>query len=251
MKKILLITLLSLSKSLAGHDTPTLKKIDWSFQKANGTFDRAALQRGFKVYKEVCAACHSMKLLRYGSLTGIGLTMDEIKTLASDFKVPDTNDEGEPIERKALPSDHLSKPYPNDKAARAANNGALPPDLSLMVKARLGGANYIYSLLTGYGTPPKDVILGPNMHWNPYFPGEQIAMTAPLVSDGMITYDDGTPATIDQMAKDVVTFLAWAAEPEMEQRKGMGVSVLFYLLILTGILYAAKRKIWKDIKNMD
>lgn len=226
---------------------PPLKKQDWSFQKPTGTFDPASLQRGFQVFKEVCSTCHAMKLLRYGSLTGIGLTMDEIKVLAAEYKMPDTNDDGEPIERKALPSDHFAKPYPNDKAARAANNGALPPDLSLMTKARVGGADYVYSLLTGYDKTPDGIELGKGMHWNTYFPGGQISMAAPLVADGQITYRDGTVATIDQMAKDVVTFLSWSAEPEMEQRKSMGVKVLLYLLALTIVLYLSKRKIWKDV----
>lgn len=226
---------------------PALKKQDWSFQKPTGTFDPASLQRGFQVFKEVCSTCHTMKLLRYGSLTGIGLTMDEIKVLAAEYKMPDTNDDGEPIERKALPSDHFAKPYPNDKAARAANNGALPPDLSLITKARVGGADYVYSLLTGYDQPPAGVELGKGMHWNTYFPGGQIAMTPPLVTDGQVSYHDGTVATVDQMARDVVTFLSWAAEPEMEQRKSMGVKVLLYLLALTVVLYLSKRKIWKDV----
>ncbi len=189
-----------------------------------------------------------MKLLRYGSLTGIGLTLDETKLLAAEYKVPATDDEGQPIQRKALPSDYFVSPYANEKAARAANNAALPPDLTLMTKARAGGADYVYSLLTGYEAAPADVSMGPGMHWNPYFPGGQIAMAAPLLSDGQVAYADGTVATIDQMAKDVVTFLSWAAEPEMENRKGMGVKVLLYLLIMTIIFYLAKRKIWKTVK---
>lgn len=229
------------------HSTLPLKKLGASFQSALGTFDRAALQRGYKVYKEVCAACHSLKLLRYGSLIGIGLTPEEIKVLAADFKVPDTDDEGQPKERTATQADHFVKPYVNDKQARSVNNGSLPPDLSAIVKARVGGADYIYSLLTSYENPPESVQLGPNMHWNLYFPGYQIAMTPPLVTDGQVTYEDGTIATIDQMAKDVTTFLAWASEPEMEQRRHQGVKVLFYLLIFTVILYFTKRKIWKDV----
>lgn len=224
-----------------------LKKVDWSFSKVTGTFDKAAAQRGLLVYQQVCSTCHSMKLVRYGSLTGLGLTMEEAKAVAAQYKVPDTDDDGNPKERKALVSDHFASPYKNDKQARAANNGALPPDLSLMTKARPGGANYVYSLLTGYTPPPQGVTLGQNMHWNDYFPGGQIAMTSPLHSDGLVTYPDGTKATVDQMAKDVVTFLAWAAEPEMEHRKGLGMKVLFYLLIMTLVFYLAKRKIWRDV----
>jgi ubiquinol-cytochrome c reductase cytochrome c1 subunit len=246
-KHLLTAALLTASVALAGHEGKPLKKVDWSFSKVTGTFDKAAAQRGLLVYQQVCSTCHSMNLLRYGTLTGLGLTMDEAKAVAAQYKVPGIDDDGNPKERKALISDHFAKPYANDKMARAANNGALPPDLSLIIKARPGGANYTYSLLTGYTTPPEGTQLGPNMHWNDYFPDHQISMTSPLHSDNLVTYPDGTKATVDQMAKDVVTFLAWAAEPEMEQRKGMGIKVMFYLLLMTLVFYLAKRKIWRDV----
>ncbi len=250
------------------HESDALppKEQSWSFSGFTGTFDRAALQRGFQVYKEVCSSCHSLNELRYGNLAGkstspnkdkaleeirssnLGLTMDEVKALAAEYKVPDTDDEGQPIERKALPSDHFVKPYPNEKAARAANNGALPPDLSLIVKARKGGADYVYSLLTGYQDAPSNVEVGVGRYYNPYFSGGQISM-APQLTEGRVTYADGTKASVEQMAKDVVTFLAWASEPELEERRQMGVKVLWYLLALTIVFYLAKRKIWADVNS--
>ncbi len=219
----------------------------WSFSGMFGTFDRAAQQRGFQVYKEVCAACHSVSLLSYRHLRGIGYQEDDVKAIAAQAKVMDgPNDAGEMFERAGRPSDKFVKPFPNENAARSANNGAYPVDLSLVTKARGGGANYIHALLTGYGSAPATVKVADGMSYNAYFPGHQIAMPPPLNVDG-VTYQDGTKATVEQQARDVTTFLAWAAEPELETRKQMGIKVLLFLIVLTGILYAAKRKVWAAV----
>jgi ubiquinol-cytochrome c reductase cytochrome c1 subunit len=220
---------------------------NWSFSGLFGTFDRGALQRGFQVYSEVCAACHSLRLMSYRNLSDIGFKDDQVKKIAAAVEVTDgPNDEGEMFERPGRPSDRFKSPFPNANAARAANNGAFPPDLTLMVKARVGGANYLHALLTGYRDPPKGFELSEGMSYNAMFSGHQIAMPAPISADG-VEYADGTKATVDQMSRDVTTFLAWAAEPEMEERKRMGVKVILFLLLLTGMLYALKRKVWADI----
>lgn len=221
----------------------------WHHSGPFGTFDRASLQRGFQVYKEVCSACHSMKLLSYRNLADIGFNEAEIKAIAAQYQVTDgPNDQGEMFQRPARPSDRFFKAFPNDQAARAANNGALPPDMSLLVKARHDGDNYIYSLLTGYQEPSEEekVKLMPGMHFNPYFPGHQIAMALPL-TEGQVTYADGTTASVEQMAKDVTTFLTWAAEPKMEERKRMGVQVILFLIVFAGIMYGVKRRVWEKL----
>jgi ubiquinol-cytochrome c reductase cytochrome c1 subunit len=219
---------------------------NWSFSGIFGTYDRAALQRGFQVYQEVCANCHSMKQLSYRNLTGIGLTADQVRAIASNVQVQGGTDAtGEPVMRAALPSDRFRSPFPNDAAARSANNGALPPDQSVLEKAREGGATYIYGILTGYTQPPAGFHLGEGMNYNKYFPGHQIAMPQPL-HDGQVTYADGTTASVEQMARDVSTFLTWAANPEMEQRKQMGVKVILFLVFMTALTYAVKRKVWAN-----
>lgn len=219
----------------------------WSFEGMFGTFDRAALQRGFQVYNQVCSGCHSLRLLAYRNLVGIGFSEDQVKKIAAEKEVQDgPNDEGEMFGRPARPSDHFVKPFPNENAAKAANNGALPPDLSLIVKARKGGADYVHALLTGYKEPPADEKLPEGASYNVYFPGKHIAMPPPLSEDA-VEYTDKTKATVAQMSTDIATFLAWAAEPELEARKRLGVKVLLYLFILTGLLYAVKRKIWADV----
>ena len=220
---------------------------NWSFDGIFGTYDRGALQRGFQVYREGCAVCHSLRLLAYRNLAEIGFSEEQIKEIAASVEVTDgPNDEGEMFQRKGRPPDRFVSPFPNPQAARAANNGALPPDLSLIVKARSGGASYIHGILTGYRDPPKDFELADGMAYNAVFLGNAIAMPAPL-SDDQVEYADGTKATVDRMASDVTTFLAWAASPEMEQRKRMGIKVLLFLLVLTGMLYAVKRKVWADL----
>jgi ubiquinol-cytochrome c reductase cytochrome b/c1 subunit len=227
--------------------TAPLPKESWSFQGPTGTFNRTDLQHGFQVYKQVCAACHSLKHLRFMDLAALGYTSAEIKAIAAEYKIPTTNDDGEPTERPALPNDIIPGPYKNEKQARASNNGAFPPDLSLITKARAGGADYVYALLTGYeGTPPKDIQIPEGLHYNPYFPGGQIAMIPPL-SEGLETYSDGSKPSVKQMAKDVVTFLAWASEPEMETRKKMGYKMLIYFIVFTVILYIIKKRIWKKV----
>ena len=219
----------------------------WSFNGPFGTFDRGELQRGLQVYKEVCATCHSLNFISFRNLADLGFNEDEVKAIAAEFQVKDgPNNDGEMFERAAIPSDVWPAPYANDNAARASNNGALPPDLSLMVDARAGGADYIYALLSGYHETPAGKEVGEGMYYNAYYPGNQIAMPSPLVEDG-VEYGDGTRATLVQQARDVSAFLAWATEPNMEQRKRMGVMVIIFLLVMTGLFYYSKKKIWSDV----
>lgn len=230
-----------------GNEARTPPKVDWSFKKAFGTYKRDELQRGFQVYKEVCATCHSMQHLRYEKLSALGFSPEEIKAIASNYEVPGPlNDEGEPTKKKAESKDFFAPPYANQKAARAANNGAYPVDLTLITKARKYGADYIQALMIGYEDAPSDFKLMTGMHYNVYFPGHQIAMPAPL-AENQVTYADGTAATKLQMAHDIATFLSWAAEPEMEYRKQMGLKVLMYLAIFTALMFAMMRRVWKDV----
>jgi len=223
-------------------------KLDWSFLGLTGTFDRASQQRGLQVYKEVCSGCHGLRLLAYRNLKAIGYNDDEIKAFASENSVDSFNDDGEVVEREARPSDKFVSPYPNEQAARAANGGAYPPDLSLIIKARSDGANYLHALLTGYVDAPAEQKVPDGMYFNKYYPGKLIGMPQPLYEDG-VEYADGTKATPDQMAKDVTAFLAWASEPEMEDRKRLGISVILFLLVLTILSYLAMKQIWAPIKN--
>lgn len=229
-----------------------LEEQRWSFDGLFGTFDQAALQRGFQVYNEVCAACHSLSLMAYRNLTEIGFTEDQVKKIAAAVEVTDgPDDEGEMFERPGRATDRFKSPFANEQAARAANNGAFPPDLTLMTKARLGGADYLYGLMIGYkDEPPKDMHLTmqEGMSFNMAFPGHQIAMPPPL-SDEMVEYADGTKATVTQMARDVTEFLAWTAEPELEGRKRLGIKVVLFLFVLTGMLYAVKRRVWSDVDH--
>lgn len=225
-----------------------------------GKFDKAQLQRGFQVYSEVCSACHSMKLVAFRDLEGIGYNEAEIKKIASDWKtqVPSINpDTGEPAGRKALPSDTFPSPFANEVAARAANNNALPPDLSLITKARHGGAAYIYSLLTGYRKQPAELLRKfhdaktPNgLYYNPYFANLNIAMPPPLTSNGQVTFAPGNPApTVDQMARDVSAFLVWTAEPNLERRHAAGIAVAIFLLVAAVLGYLAYQQIWYEAKR--
>ena len=235
--------------AFASDDLRPLKKIIWPFDGILGTVNRQAAQRGFQVYREVCSACHALAHLSYRHLKDIGFSEEEVKEIAKSYMVKDgPNDQGEMFERAGLPSDKFFNPFPNDKAARAANNGALPVDLSLIIKARENGANYVYSLLTGYAEEPSSFHLTPGLYYNPYFHGKQIAMPPPL-SDGVVQYSDGTKATVDQMTEDVVIFLQWAAEPEMENRKSMGLKVVFFLIIFTVVSYLAKKRIWSKLEK--
>ena len=243
-----LVFSLGLALPVSAKEAPKPKAQDWSFSGIFGTFDRAAMQRGFQVYKEVCASCHSMNLLYYRNLAALGYSEDQIKAFAAEVEVQDgPNDEGEMFTRKGKPFDRFKAPFPNENAARFANNGALPVDLSVITKARPHGADYIYALLTSFEeTPPKGVKMPEGMFYNAAFRGGAIAMVPPL-REGTVEYQDGTKPTVPQMAKDVTTFLAWASEPELEERKSMGRMVIIFLLVLTVFLYALKRKIWSDL----
>jgi ubiquinol-cytochrome c reductase cytochrome c1 subunit len=224
-----------------------------------GRFDNQQLQRGFQVYKEVCSACHGLSLVAFRDLHALGYSEAEVKAIADQWtiEVPTINpDTGEPMTRKALPSDRFPSPYPNETAARAANNNALPPDLSLMAKAREGGADYLYSLLVGYRRQPQELLqhfpaakTPPGLYYNPYFPNLNIAMPPPITSEGQVTYADGTRATVSQMARDVSAFLLWAAEPKMDARKNAGFAVLIFLIVGTIIAYFAYRNIWATEKR--
>ena len=234
------------------------KDVSFSFEGPFGTYDRAALQRGFQVYKEVCSACHSLNRVAFHTLSeegGPGFTEAQVKAIAASYKIPagpnaqgqtvDAN--GETLMRPGIAADHFPAPFPNEEAARTANNGALPPDLSVIVKAREGGPQYVYSILTGFGEKvPAGFKVMDGKYFNPYFPGWNISMPPPLV-DGSVTYSDGTKSTVAQEAHDVVTFLTWAGEPKMEERKHLGFEVMVFLLTLSGLLYLSYRRVWKDM----
>jgi ubiquinol-cytochrome c reductase cytochrome c1 subunit len=233
--------------ALAAGDAERPEAQDWQFSGPFGSFDIAAIQRGLQVYLEVCSACHSLNQVAYRNLIEVGFNADEIKAIAEQYEVTDgPDDNGDMFQRAARPSDTFVAPFANANAARASNNGALPTDLSLLAKAHPRGANYIFAILTGYKDPPDDVELGDGMDYNPFFSGTQIAMAEPLFEDA-VEYSDGTQATVEQMAWDVSNFLQWAAEPEMEQRKRIGWKVVLFLLVLSAILYATKRKVWTNL----
>ena len=240
------------------------RDVAYSFDGPFGRFDRQQLQRGFQVYREVCAACHGLNQVAFRNLHDLGYTEAEVRAIADQWPVqiasvnPDT---GEPATRKAIPADHIPSPYPNETAARAANNNALPPDLSLMVKAREGGTAYIESLITGYANPvtyrneegealPAENRPSTGLHFNPYFANLNIAMPPPLTSDGQVTYGEGNPApTRQQMAHDVAAFLTWAAEPNLESRRAAGTWVVVFLLFLTVLAYLSYQNIWATAKR--
>ena len=245
---LFLMFVLSSKISVAAGEKINYPQLNWSFSSVFGTFDRAAQQRGLQVYKEVCSGCHGLRLLAYRNLKAIGYNDDEIKAFAAENSVNSLNDDGEEVERLARPSDKFVSPYPNEQAARAANGGAYPPDLSLIVKARPDGANYLHALLTGYVDAPADKKVPDGMYYNKYYSGNLIGMPQPLYADG-VEYADGTKATPDQMAKDVTAFLAWASEPELEKRKSLGVTVMLFLLLLTILSYLAMKQIWAPIKK--
>ena len=227
-------------------------KTNWSFKGLFGKFDRGALQRGYQVYTEVCSSCHSMKYLSYRNLSEKGgpeFTVEQAKAIAASFEVKDgPNADGEMFTRPGKLSDKFVMPYENVKAAQAANGGAYPPDMSVLVKARGGGANYIYSLLQGYEDPPAGVTLDDGVYYNKFMYGNKIKMANQL-SDGLVEYGDGTQATIEQMSKDVTTFLMWTAEPHLEARHQMGFKVIVYLIILTILVYFSMKKIWSRIET--
>ncbi len=227
-------------------------KTDWSFKGLFGKFDRGALQRGYQVYTEVCSSCHSMKYLSYRNLAEKGgpeFTEEQVKVIAASFEVTDgPNADGEMFTRPGKLSDKFVMPYDNVKAAQAANGGAYPPDMSVLVKARGGGVDYIYSLLLGYEDPPSEIILDEGVHYNKFMYGKKIKMASPL-SEGIVEYADGTEATVEQMSKDVTTFLMWAAEPHLESRHQMGFKAILYLIILTILVYFSMKKIWSRVET--
>jgi len=244
----------------------------WSFAGFFGAFDKAQLQRGYQVYKEVCSACHSMKLLAFRNLAdegGPNFTVEQVQALAATFQITDgPNDQGDMFQRPGRPSDHFPSPFPNEQAAAAANSGAAPPDLSLMAKAREAergplftildfftqyqeaGPDYVHALLTGFNqTPPAGLKIPDGLHYNPYFlSGPALAMPPPL-SDGQVTYSDGSPQTVDQYAHDVAAFLMWAAEPHLVERKRIGFEVLIFLIVFGVLIYLTKRRVWSDVPH--
>ncbi len=227
-------------------------KTDWSFKGLFGKFDRGELQRGYQVYTEVCSSCHSMKYVSYRNLAEKGgpeFTEEQVKAIASSFEINDgPNSDGEMFTRPGKLSDKFKMPYENVKAAQAANGGAYPPDMSVLVKARGGGVNYIYSLLQGYEDPPIGEILDEGVYYNKYMYGNKIKMANPL-SDGLVEYADGTEATVEQMSKDITTFLMWTAEPHLEARHRMGFKAIVYLIILTILVYFSMKRIWSRIET--
>ncbi len=248
----LIILILGASNSSIAAEKIEYLKTDWSFKGLFGKFDRGALQRGYQVYTEVCSSCHSMKYLSYRNLAEKGgpeFTVDQAKAIAASFEVKDgPNADGEMFTRPGKLSDKFVMPYENVKAAQAANGGAYPPDMSVLVKARGGGANYIYSLLQGYEDPPAGVTLDDGVYYNKFMYGNKIKMANQL-SNGLVEYGDGTQATVEQMSKDVTTFLMWTAEPHLEARHQMGFKVIVYLIILTILVYFSMKKIWSRIET--
>ncbi|MBB6308351.1 cytochrome c1 [Xanthobacter tagetidis] len=263
--------LLASSPALAaGGETPRPERMSWSFAGPFGMYDQGQLQRGFKVFKEVCAACHSANFLYFRNLAqpgGPGFTEAQAKQVASEYQITDgPNDAGDMFQRPGRLSDHWPAPFPNDNAARASNGGALPPDLSVIAKARsyhVGfpgfitdafiqyqehGVDYIHALLTGYVDPPADAHVQPGLHYNTYFPGHQIAMPKPI-SDGQVEYTDGAPQTVEQYSEDVSAFLMWLAEPHLDARKRIGFQVMIFLLVFAGLLYFTKKKVWKNVAH--
>jgi cytochrome c1 len=273
MRKIIALALIASLLGLAGaafaadensHESPQPPRVKWSFSGPFGHYDKGQLQRGFKVYKEVCSVCHGMKFVAFRDLEALGYSEGQVKAIASEYKIPDgPNDQGEMFERGGRPADYFPTPWPNENAARARYNG-VPPDFSVLAKARgyergfpwfifdifiqfqEHGVDYIHALLTGYQEkPPAGVTLPAGSFYNEYFPGHAIAMPPPL-SDKRVDYTDGSPNTLDQYAKDVAAFMMWAAEPHLEARKRIGFQVMIFLLVLSGLLYFTKKKVWAN-----
>jgi ubiquinol-cytochrome c reductase cytochrome b/c1 subunit len=269
------IIALSLAASLVGvgaaqaqdHGAPVPPAQKWSFSGPFGKYDEAQLQRGFKVYKEVCASCHSMSMLAFRNLAdegGPGFSPAQAAAVATEYKIKDTDDKGEPIERAGRPADYFPSPFANEKAAQAANGGVAPPDFSTIAKGRTyergfpwfvfdmftqyqeQGPDYITALLMGYEEEPKGFVVPPGGSYNKYFPGHAIAMPQPM-QDGQVTYDDGAPQTLAQYAKDVSAFLMWVAEPNLVARKRMGFQVMIFLLVLAGLMYFTKKRVWSAV----
>jgi ubiquinol-cytochrome c reductase cytochrome c1 subunit len=252
IRTILIVCILgggvSLGSAMAAEAPEPISR-NWPHQGAFGAFDRAAAQRGLQVFNSVCSSCHGLKYVAFRTLDAIGYNEDEIDAIAANYTVEDGPDDmGEMFTRPAEATDTFPSPFANEEAARMANGGAYPPDLSVITKARAGGEDYVYSLLVGYEEPPADVEVMGGMYWNEYFPGHQIAMAQPLWPD-MVDYQDGTEPTVSQMAADVTQFLAWAAEPKLEARKQTGVKVILFLIAMSIIFYAYKRRIWRDVHH--
>ena len=254
LKSLLLVLVISIYSYnvTAAERSHELLSPGWSFKGFFGKFDRASLQRGYQVYTEVCAACHSMKYLSYRNLSEAGgpeFSIEQAKIIASQFELTDgPNSDGEMFTRVARLSDNFVGPYENIQAATAANGGAYPPDMSVLVKARKGGADYIYSLLLGYEEAPEGISLDDGVYYNKYMAGNKIKMSNPL-SEGIVTYIDGTEATEDQMARDITSFLAWAAEPHLEARHKIGFRAIIYLIIMTVLVYFSMKKLWSRIES--
>jgi cytochrome c1 len=248
------------------HDTPQPPRLKWSFAGPFGKFDEAQLQRGFKIYREVCANCHSMDMLSFRNLSdpgGPGFSEAQAAAVAAEYKIKDTDDKGDSIERAGRPADHFPAPFANELAAKAAH-GVAPPDMSTLAKARTyergfpwfvfdmvtqyqeQGPDYIAALLKGYEEAPKDFTVPSGGNYNKYFPGHVIAMPPPLQA-GQVTFDDGSPATLEQYSKDIAAFLMWAAEPHLMARKRIGFQVMIFLIVLAGLLYFTKKKVWSDV----
>ena len=249
LNKIILTIFISIisTSSFAEETNTKYLNTDWNFKGIFGTFDRASLQRGYQVYQEVCSGCHSAQHLSYRNLSEEGgpeFSIEEAKTIAAQFEIEDgPNSDGEMFMRPARLSDKFVKPYPNVEAATAANGGAYPPDMSVLTKARVGGADYVYSLLLGYEDPPTGFELDDGVYYNKYMAGNKIKMSAPLM-DGIVEYADGTEATTTQMSKDVAEFLAWVSEPHLEAQHRMGFKAIIYLIILLTLVYMSKQKVW-------
>ncbi len=226
-----------------------IKQHEWTFDGPFGHFDKASLQRGFQVYREVCSSCHGIEFISFRNFADLGYSEAEIKAIAAEYEVTDgPNDEGEMFQRAAIPADRVPNPYPNENAARSANGGAYPPDLSLIVKARPDGANYLYSLLTSYVDAPSDMNVPDGMYYNKAYSGNLIAMPQPLYGDD-ITLANGGDTSPEALAEDVVAFLAWTSEPEMETRKRTGIAVMLFLFVMCFVSYGSMRYIWADVKK--
>ncbi|MBK1697338.1 cytochrome c1 [Rhodovibrio salinarum] len=254
MKKLFAAVAMAATMGLASGpaqaaESTSLPEHTWEFEGVFGTFNRASAQRGLQVYNQVCSSCHGMKYVAFRTLEDLGYNEDQVEAIASQYTVTDgPNDQGEMYERPAEANDTFPSPYPNEVVAKNANGGAAPPDLSVITSARPGGPEYVRALMIGYEEAPADAELAPGQYWNEYFPGHKIGMPQMLM-DGAVEYQDGTKATAEQMAHDVTTFLHWAANPHMEERKRMGLKVILFLIVLTGLLYAVQRKVWSDVKK--
>jgi cytochrome c1 len=272
-RTIIAVTLAGALLALSGpalaqeHDTPQPPRVKWSFAGPFGKFDEAQLQRGFKIYREVCANCHSLDMLAFRNLAdagGLGYSEAQVAAVAAEYKIKDIDDLGNAIERAGRPADHFPSPFANELAAKAANGGTAPPDMSTLAKARTyergfpwfvfdmitqyqeQGPDYIAALLKGYLDPPQGFQVPEGGHYNQYFPGHVIVMPPPLQA-GQVTFDDGSPQTLEQYSKDVAAFLVWAAEPHLVQRKRIGFQVMFFLIVLAGLMYFTKKKVWSAV----